>query len=209
MAALSEKLVLYMSLAKTLLILQLCLLLQAVCAGQNIDTNLDEFVSALTALKNEAIKENLSDFELLVEKKSATASRTESWGPILRLWATGQRDFIELLWWHKDDRETRAFIVALYWCSHPPPSENAPGWPASVADFSGHAGRFASPEKELRVDETRFVRKHLSAIAKELADVLEKSKSSNATQLAKRYRDVAKKSEGEPLPKLAPATNPK
>jgi hypothetical protein len=193
-----------MNLVKSFLILPLCLLLRAACVGQNVDTNLDEFVPALASLKKAAIKESLSDFELAAAKMAAKASRPEdSWPSIMRLWVAQQRDFVELLWWQKDDRETRAFIVALYWCSHPPPLEDAQHWPASVADFSGHAGRFASPEKELRVDETRLVRKHLSAIAKELAEVLEKSKASNVAQLAKRYADVARKGEGEPLPKLA------
>lgn len=188
------------NLARVFGIVLLCLM-ASIAPGQS--TNLDQFVPALRALQQAKLKDNLSDFSLTVAKMGAKGSGPEhSWASIVELWAAGQHDFIELLWWQKDDRETRAFIVALYWCSHPPPREDAQDWPASVADFNGHAGRFASPERELRVDETRFVRKHLSAIASELAKVLEKSKSPNAVELAKRYADIARKGEGESLPKL-------
>lgn len=200
--ALFEKSGLFMSRVKSFLILSLCLLLRVSCVAQNVDTNLDGFVPALESLGKATIKESLSDFESAAAKMAAKASRPEdSWPSIVQLWVDQQHDFIELLWWQKDDRETRALIVALYWCSQPPPGEDAHQWPAAVTDFSRHAGRFASLERELRTDETRFVRKHLSAIANELAGLLQKSKSPNALQLAKRYADVARKSQGAPLPK--------
>jgi hypothetical protein len=199
---LSEKLVLYMNRASIILrSVALFLLAQVVCWGQNIDTSLDRFGPALRALQKQAIKGNLTAVEIAAAKLAAKASRPEdSWPSILQLWVAEQRDFVELLWWQKDDRETRAFVVALFWCSQPPPREDVRQWPASIADFTNHASRFDSTEKSNRIDEARFVRKHLSAVAKELALVLQNSVSSNSGHLLKQYMAVADKGEGDRLP---------
>jgi hypothetical protein len=197
---LSEKLVLCMNLVKFTLVFTILLWLQAVCLSQDRDRSFDGFVSALATLKNVAMKEKLSEDEIAAAKLTAKASRPEdSWPAILQLWLVDQRDSVEALWWQKDDGETRAFIVALYWCSHPPPREETQQWPASVLDFDSRARRFASPEKEHRVDENRFIKRHLSAVAKELTSVLITSSSPRAIQLGKKYAIVANSREGEPL----------
>lgn len=189
-----------MRLNKHLSIVTFCLLLQGVVIGQSAENKFDKFESALTILKTERLKETSSIIDITAAKMAAKASRPEdSWPSIMQLWVAAQRDFIELLWWQKDDRETRTLIVALFWCSQPPPTDDAHLWPASIVDFPSYGGRFASPEKELRSEEIQFVRQHLSAIAQELAEISKKSQSPNAVRLVNKYLEVAKKARGKAL----------
>jgi hypothetical protein len=76
---------------------------------------------------------------------------------ILHLWIKDEP--IELLWWQKDDRVARAFILSLYL---PMSDEGSSALPS----FQTDAKRFQPGEARERLDELEYVRTHLPSIAK-------------------------------------------
>lgn len=79
----------------------------------------------------------------LLRKQAAILDTKDSFPAILHLWIAGETEYIELLWWRKDDRETRAFIVALFYCRYFVPEDDSALWPDIIPDFSLDATRFA------------------------------------------------------------------
>ena len=126
-----------------------------------------------------------------------------SHGPsIVNLWLAEEDTFTELLWWTKHERSTRVLVIALNRCANPPPVGVKPPWPTSVIDFEDKANRFASPERESRLEEVRFVQKYLSAIAGELAELFKRSNTERGRELFRRYASVAKEKIGDDLPNV-------
>ena len=124
--------------------------------------------------------------------RAADFSRSEdSWGDIIGLWLAGEEGDLELLWWKKDDRQTRALIVALLWCTRPPPREGSPDWPQGIRNFAQDSARFETAERELRIEETRFVRQHLGDIAGQLAENLRRIDTPRARALLKQCQGSA------------------
>ena len=150
---------------------------------------LQQFQSCLQELKTNRFREKVSPEELYRLKRSAadTSLPHDSWPAILQLWVVGEADLVQLLWWQKDDTETRAFIVSLEWCMVGVPAKGAETWPKGMHDFDGMAARFDTAERKLRTRENDFVREHYSLIARELALILSASK----IKLAKNYEGFA------------------
>ena len=98
----------------------------------------------------------------------------------------GEYDFVELLWWQKDNQETRALIIALEWCMIAVPEKISP-WPKGIHDFEGMAERFNVEERNARLQEATFVRQNRKALAMELNSIF----SSGGNELAKRYADAS------------------
>jgi hypothetical protein len=99
---------------------------------------------------------------------------------------------LEALWWEKDERAARAFVLALYLCAH---GAERPG---GVSDFPAFAARFRPEEASERREELAFVGGHLSAIASLLARA-EKALGLQHHESYALYRATAAEASGEPL----------
>lgn len=113
---------------------------------------------------------------------------------IYQLWAQGRLDTVELWWWRKDDRLSRVFIAMLFYCAVGDEGERVTEFPP----FGSY--RYASPERENRVAEIAFVRKHRSALAAELVDLFKDTAA--ITPRYERFVATARRGEGEPLPRI-------
>lgn len=114
----------------------------------------------------------------------------EQWRQLLELRLAEEDDLLRRLWWSKDDRTTRVFIMALFWGERPPPDPAAP-WPKGIQTFDADSLRFADAERTLRLEEVRFVRRHLPIICRQLAAALREVRDPVAQRLAARYAQVA------------------
>src|SRR5262245_23698461 len=123
------------------------------------------FNAWLQPLKTNHFREKiLSADEIYRLKRTAETLSDASWAAILQLWVVGEVDYVKLLWWQKDDTETRAFIVALEWCQLALPAKEDDPWPGGIDNFEGMSRRFDGPERALRLRETDFVRAHRGTI---------------------------------------------
>jgi hypothetical protein len=127
--------------------------------------------------------------EIAALKRTATSfsQASDSWAAILQLWVAGQHDFVELLWWQKDDPETRAFIVSLEWCTVTLPDKRSGIWPAGIHNYERMSERFEPTERALRIREIDFVRQNRQTLAKQLGAIL----LANHIQMAEQYKTVA------------------
>jgi hypothetical protein len=126
------------------------------------------------------------------EIEAGTLDQTRAVPAIYRLWVHGDVQTAELLWWQRDDRLSRVFVLMLFYCAVGTEGEAMANFP----DFP--ARRYASPEREERIEEIEFVRKHRSALAKKLVAIF-KDVGTKAPRY-KRYVDSASRGEGDPLP---------
>lgn len=131
-----------------------------------------------------------TDAGLMKMRAAGFARPEDSWGDIIGLWLAGEEGTLELLWWKKDDRQTRALIVALLWCTRPPPQEGS-DWPQGIRNFAQDSTRFETAERELRIEETRFVRQHLGDIARQLVENLRRIDTPRARALLKQCQGSA------------------
>lgn len=173
------------------------ILLSSILLVSADETNLQHFTfqqfeKNLRSIESQKFAPKVSEQELTALRLRAADSSLpeDSWPAILQLWAIGEYDLVHLLWWQKDDSETRAFIVALDWCMVTVPKKNAEAWPGGVSNYEADAIRFEPTERDLRLRETEFVREHYSALAHELSVIL----SPSGIELAKRYEGFSKAS---------------
>lgn len=158
------------------------------------DLRYDHFKSevekAFGRLQNE---EKPTSAKLSVDRMRASGfyDPENSWSSIIRLWIAGQEDWVQLLWWPKDDRETRMLIVALSWSSNPPPDKGNEDWPASAVNFPAQSRRFAGSEGGLRAEEIVIVRERLPEICQLLASNFRKISDPRAESAATRCMTVA------------------
>lgn len=150
--------------------------------------SLDVFLANLNQLKNHHFGKSISAQDIYRLKRNAADAFLpgDSWEAILQLWLAGEYDFVELLWWQKDNHETRALIIALEWCMVSVPEKNS-AWPKGINDFEGMAERFGADERNARLQEADFVRQNRKILAKELNSMF----SSSDSVMAKRYEVVA------------------
>lgn len=113
-----------------------------------------------------------------------------SWSPIMNLWLLGEGDSVELLWWNKDDRETRIFIVALFWCFIPPFEGTS-----NETDFESRIAHFEPRERALRSQEVEFVKANLAIFAKKFSKIYGKLNNERSQELSIRYAKNAEKFE--------------
>jgi hypothetical protein len=161
-------------------------------SGENREQSLgslEEFKAELAVLKRHPLTATCSSDEIAKLKRRASGAclPEDSWAEILQLWVAGEYDFVLLLWWQKDDTETRAFIVSLDWCMVAIPEKDSTSWPGAVKDYEGMAKRFEAAERSLRLREADFVRQNHPAIAKEMSTIL----SAAHIEFAERYKAVA------------------
>ncbi len=97
-----------------------------------------------------------------------------SWPAIITLWLSGDTAHVELLWWRKDNPETRALIVALFWSRSGPP-QHKETTPCFVVNFEEFARHFRDGEREQRLQEIEFVRKHLPVLKEDITTLLRKA----------------------------------
>lgn len=102
---------------------------------------------------------------------------------IYQLWLAGDRHFVELQWWKKDDRLTRFFVLMLFYAQVGEEGEAMSNFP----DFAPQ--RFAQPERDEREEEIALVKKYRSALAAELAKIFPKA----------RFAQIAASRMGDPL----------
>lgn len=124
---------------------------------------------------------------------AAVLPQVDSVPAIYQLWVQGRLDTVELWWWRKDDRLSRVFIAMLFYCAVGDEGERVADFPP----FGPH--RYASPERENRLAEIAFVRKHRSALAAELVDIFKDAVA--ITPRYERFVETARRNEGEPLPR--------
>lgn len=148
-----------------------------------------QFEKDLSHLQSQKFKPTITAHDLAVLKLRAEGAflPEDSWADILQLWVAGEYDFARLLWWRKDNGETRAFIVALEGCMVTVPEKNAQAWPAGISCYEADAIRFEPQERALRLRETDFVRQNRQSLAKQLSSIL----SANHVKMAERYKAVA------------------
>jgi hypothetical protein len=106
----------------------------------------------------------------------------------LLLWAKDRP--LEALWWEKDERATRTFVLALFLCAR----RDEGGFP----DFPAYVNRFRPEEASERREELAFVSSHRSAIASLLARA-EKALGLQHHETYELYRATAAEAQGEPL----------
>jgi hypothetical protein len=99
---------------------------------------------------------------------------------------------VEVYWWRKQARVSRAFVAALLLASEP--KEGAPG----ASTVSVDSRRFRPEEAEARLEEVTFVKDHLSAIASLLAAAL-KSLGLQHQKAYEAFAETAREAGGEPL----------
>ena len=119
--------------------------------------------------------------------------QTESVPAAYQFWVQGEIEHVELLWWQKGDRLTRIFILMLFYCAAGLENERMSNFP-----YFG-AARYASPEREQRLEEIEFVRAHRSALAAVLIRAF--SSARKVTPRYENYAAVAARKDGAPLPK--------
>jgi hypothetical protein len=112
----------------------------------------------------------------------------EQWPYMMELRIAEEHDLLRRLWWKKDDRNTRIFIMALYWCSQPPVQGARP---TCIEPFDEDSRRFGGEERAQRLEEVRFVQTHLPVIAQTLAEALRDVPGDKARELAEQYRRVS------------------
>ncbi len=105
------------------------------------------------------------------ELSAEAYSPESSWPAIITLWLSGETAHVELLWWRKDNPETRALILALFWSRTGPPRHEAPS-PCFVVNFEEYAGHFRDGEREQRLREIEHVRQNLPALKADLVALL-------------------------------------
>jgi len=135
-------------------------------------------------------KVSVQDIAALKRTASGFSQPSDSWAAILQLWLAGEHDFVELLWWRKDDPETRAFIVSLEWCMVALPEKNSEPWPAGLHNYERMSERFEAAERAMRTRESDFVRRNRQTLANELSAIL----SASHVTMAERYKAVAEES---------------
>jgi hypothetical protein len=157
--------------------------------GYSQQLTYEEVSSYLDALKSHQFTNEVSSTEISTLKRTASgfSQPTDSWAAILQLWIAGERDFVELLWWQKDDPETRAFIVSLEWCMVALPSKNSEFWPGGIRNYEQMSKRFESTERAMRAREVDFVRQNREVLARKLSAIL----AANRLKIAERYKAVA------------------
>lgn len=150
------------------------------------DTFDGEFCALLRELGSgklgaEARKETIPGLEIRARAHDPRLSAPA----ILLLWAKDVS--VEVLWWEKAERSSRALVASLYLATQ----DEAP-------DFSAFSGRFRAEEGEQRRAELVFVKDHLSAIASLLTQA-EKSLGLTHHRSYERFRATALEASGEPL----------
>jgi hypothetical protein len=159
---------------------------RAVPASQPV-VSLKELTTEIQKLKSYKFKDKLSADEIYRAKRTAEVLSDDSPAEILQLWLIGEVDYVELLWWRKDDSETRAFIVSLEWCMKDAPgwreTEKLP-WPEDWHRFSHMAERFEPAERALRLGETELVRGNRKYLREQLYKIL----SASHVKMAKDYQ---------------------
>ena len=160
---------------------------------QHYDTSaldIDKFIQTLRGLD---VKMGKSKLDIARMQTLAKVRPEEnSWPAILLLWAHEANDSVTLLWWEKDDRQTRILVVALNWCNlNSPPNYNGL-WEDGIYPFPDMVKRFNEVEKKLRLEEIQFVKKNFDKIAKELCDTFGKYNTEEMSNTGKLY-DKAKK----------------
>jgi hypothetical protein len=163
-----------------------------------------DFLTALSSLEIGTFPAELVDKPAdaaeiaAAEMQTGIADFHDSVPAMFGLWLREDRQsFLELTWWKKrdNDRVSRAFVIALYYCAQVEPVSWLPA-------FDAHFDRFAEREKTQRSDEFAFVMAHRSAIAEKLAQGLEASGRADAPavrKMAARYRQTAAMKLGEAL----------
>jgi len=139
---------------------------------------------------SEKMQLSKEDLDLDRMRASGFFEPENSWGSIIRLWISGYEDWVQMLWWVKEDRETRLIILALSWCRNPPPLLNTSDWPASSINFVEQSYRFDSRESALRVEEADFVKRNLPEICRMLSRKFGKIHHPRAAAIAKRYAEI-------------------
>src|SRR5262249_10774351 len=122
------------------------------------------------------LKNSVSATELAGLKRTAVrfSLPADAWPAIIQLWISGEVDFVHLLWWQKDDPETRMLIVALDWCSSTIPPAETENWPAALYDYEKLSRKFNDAERASRTAEAAIVRKNHELLAQKLGALFEK-----------------------------------
>lgn len=163
-----------------------CVCVAAETASQ---LTLNAFKVEFQHLKSQRFSDKMraEDIVALKRKASGFSQPVDSWPAILQLWLAEEHDFLELLWWQKDDPETRALIISLEWCMVALPGKASEPWPATVHNYERMSERFEIRERALRNQEITFVRRNRQSLARELSVIFSKSHP----QIAERYKVVA------------------
>lgn len=88
---------------------------------------------------------------------------------IFELFVRGTHD-IELFWWKHENRAARCFAMALYLCA----TDEGPAW---MPDFEFSIERFNEEERQERSEEHAFILEYRSALARKIAQILQKRDS--------------------------------
>lgn len=126
-----------------------------------------ELCASLNATKSEAFLITLPDEDLKLRALSPE-SRTAI-PALLEMFVRG-RHSIELFWWKHKNRATRCFVMALFFCAEDHEAGLGPWGP----DFKYNSKRFDEQESLERSEELSFIFEYRSALAREIAQVLQK-----------------------------------
>ena len=153
-------------------------------------------------INNNFLTSNLKQNELIARKYSKTIT-SDSLLAICYLWIMGYNDYVELLWWKKDDPYARVLIVALVWCQFPAMTD-AENTPEGIIPFNEYAERFQEIEKKNRKDEIALVLKMRREIAWELCRIMKSFNLCNSNLLYYKYKRTFEKLQVPPDANIHP-----